>query len=72
MDLMKGIEVLQYNKTFKYILAMLLHMGNFLNGAQVHTHSYTRTLHTLYIYLLSGAAAWMNDFHDCKTRQQQV
>ena len=35
MDLMKGIEVLQYNKTFKYILAVLLHIGNFLNGAQV-------------------------------------
>jgi hypothetical protein len=35
MDLKQGIEELQQNKTFRYILALLLTIGNFLNGAQV-------------------------------------
>lgn len=33
-DLMKGIEELRKNKTFKYILATLLSIGNFLNGSE--------------------------------------
>jgi len=33
-DLMKGIEELRRNKTFKYILTTLLSIGNFLNGSE--------------------------------------
>ena len=35
MDLKKGIEDLQSNRTFKYILGTVLSVGNFLNGAEV-------------------------------------
>jgi len=34
MDLKTGISVLEKNKTFRYILATLLSIGNFLNGAE--------------------------------------
>ena len=37
-DLKEGIEALKGSKTFKYILSVLLSIGNFLNGAHV---SYT-------------------------------
>ena len=33
MDLKQGIEDLKNNKTFKFILALMLTVGNFLNGA---------------------------------------
>lgn len=32
MDIKQGIEDLRNNKTFKFILALLLSVGNFLNG----------------------------------------
>ena len=35
MDLKQGIEILQTNSTFRAILATLLAVGNFLNGADV-------------------------------------
>ena len=35
MDLKQGIEILQANATFRTILATLLAVGNFLNGAEV-------------------------------------
>lgn len=35
MDLKQGIEILQSNVTFRAILATLLAVGNFLNGAEV-------------------------------------
>lgn len=43
MDLKQGIEILQSNVTFRAILATLLAVGNFLNGAEVsvadlHSH----------------------------------
>ena len=46
MDLKKGIESLQKNKTFKYILSAILGIGNFLNGAKVtnYKHSNTKSL----------------------------
>ena len=34
-DLKQGIEDLRCSRTFRYILAMLLNIGNFLNGIQV-------------------------------------
>lgn len=34
-DLKEGIAALQGSKTFKYILSVLLSIGNFLNGAAV-------------------------------------
>ena len=34
-DLKQGIEDLRRNRTFKYILATLLSIGNFLNGVMV-------------------------------------
>ncbi|XP_050397704.1 FH1/FH2 domain-containing protein 3 isoform X9 [Patella vulgata] len=39
MDLKKGIEELCVNKTFKYILSVLLGIGNFLNGSQARGFS---------------------------------
>ncbi len=36
-DLKMGIEDLRCSRTFRYVLAVLLTMGNFLNGVQVHT-----------------------------------
>ena len=33
MDLKQGIDDLKNNKTFKFLLALLLSVGNFLNGA---------------------------------------
>ena len=36
MDLKQGIEILQSNRTFRAILATLLAVGNFLNGADVN------------------------------------
>ncbi|XP_069113338.1 uncharacterized protein [Argopecten irradians] len=38
-DLKKGIEELLKNKTFKYILSVILTIGNFLNGAQARGFS---------------------------------
>ena len=35
LDLKVGIETLQYNRTFKYILSVLLNIGNFLNDSSV-------------------------------------
>lgn len=35
MDLKQGVEILQSNSTFRTILATLLAVGNFLNGAEV-------------------------------------
>ena len=35
MDLKQGIDILQKNATFRAILATLLAVGNFLNGAEV-------------------------------------
>ncbi len=35
MDLKQGIDILQSNTTFRAILATLLAVGNFLNGAEV-------------------------------------
>lgn len=40
MDLKQGIEILQSNVTFRSILATLLAVGNFLNGAEVCLHIY--------------------------------
>lgn len=34
-DLKQGLEELKKNKTFKYILATLLKVGNYLNGIEV-------------------------------------
>ena len=34
-DLKQGMEELKNNKTFKFILAAMLQIGNFLNGATV-------------------------------------
>jgi hypothetical protein len=34
-DLKQGMEDLKNNKTFKFILAAMLQIGNFLNGANV-------------------------------------
>ena len=34
-DLKQGIEDLRCSRTFRYILAMLLNIGNFLNGVSV-------------------------------------
>ncbi|BFZ13123.1 hypothetical protein BsWGS_16162 [Bradybaena similaris] len=39
MDLKKGIDELQKNKTFRCILSGILAIGNFLNGASVHAFS---------------------------------
>ncbi|XP_041375857.1 FH1/FH2 domain-containing protein 3-like isoform X2 [Gigantopelta aegis] len=39
MDLKKGIESLQKNNTFKYILSAILGIGNFLNGAKARAFS---------------------------------
>ncbi|KAL5021177.1 hypothetical protein ScPMuIL_000332 [Solemya velum] len=39
MDLKKGIEDLLQNKTFKYILSVILTIGNFLNGANAQGFS---------------------------------
>lgn len=36
MDLKQGMEILQTNRTFRAILATLLAVGNFLNGADVN------------------------------------
>ena len=36
-DLKQGMEDLKNNKTFKFILAAMLQIGNFLNGANVST-----------------------------------
>ena len=36
MDLKQGVEILQSNRTFRAILATLLAVGNFLNGAEVN------------------------------------
>ena len=40
MDLKQGIEILQTNSTFRAILATLLAVGNFLNGADVSVKCY--------------------------------
>lgn len=40
-DLKEGIAALQDSKTFKYILSVLLSIGNFLNGAQVSSSNST-------------------------------
>lgn len=37
MDLKQAIEEIETNKTFRVILATLLSIGNFLNGAEVST-----------------------------------
>ena len=34
-DLKVGIEELRRSRTLKYILAMMLNVGNFLNGSEV-------------------------------------
>ncbi|KAL3860751.1 hypothetical protein ACJMK2_010826 [Sinanodonta woodiana] len=39
LDLKKGMEDLRKSKTFKYILSVILSIGNFLNGAQVQGFS---------------------------------
>ena len=37
MDLKTGIEDMRKSRSFRYVLAVLLTVGNFLNGAQVGT-----------------------------------
>ena len=44
MDLKQGIEILEKNKTFKLILATLLAVGNFLNGAEVSCYDWFKLL----------------------------
>jgi hypothetical protein len=44
MDLKQGIDILQSNVTFRAILATLLAVGNFLNGAEVSFAFPTRFL----------------------------
>lgn len=47
MDLKQGIEILQSNVTFRAILATLLAVGNFLNGAEVSCQFIESSLNNL-------------------------
>lgn len=47
-DLKQGVDDLRRNRTLKYILAMVLQVGNFLNGVMVSEQGLF-----IYIYALS-------------------
>lgn len=51
MDLKQGIEILQSNVTFRTILATLLAVGSFLNGAEVSFFVYKPLFYLHYFTL---------------------
>lgn len=57
MDLKQGIDILQSNVTFRAILATLLAVGNFLNGAEVHAYLFdqiSRDIHVHFNFQIKG------------------